>query len=282
MNISELDTFVRVAESGSISAASEQLYVSQPAVSRRIQALEQRLNTALFDRLGKRLQLNAAGRALLPQAQQIMATWQDTQRQLETLSDQVSGELHLATSHHIGLHRLAPVLREFRQRYPEVQLNIQFEDSEVAHELVRESRIELAIATLPPEQPADLYSEIIWHDPLIFVGAQAYQANLAELAAQPCVLPGPSTYTGRMVVSLFADQGLTLRPAMATNYLETIHMLVGVGLGWSMLPATMQQTLARLEVDAPPLQRELGLVFHPQRVMSNAASAFIDVLRDSR
>lgn len=278
MNHSELETFVAVAELQSTSAAAEQLHVSQPAVTRRIQSLESALDASLFDRIGKRLHLNHAGKIFLPQAESILRMWMNSQRQLKDLADTVAGSLQLATSHHIGLHRLAPVLAKFCDSYPDVQLNIDFEDSEVTHELVREGKIDLAVATLDPKGSQTLNVTPIWHDPLIFVGKQPRRTNLAELAETPCVLPGVSTYTGRIVLDRFRQAGIKLNPMMSTNYLETIHMLVGVGIGWSVLPATMRGDLHELAVDddgGGEMFRQLGAITHPARKLSNAAEAFL-------
>lgn len=282
MNSAELRTFLSVAASQSTSQAAELLNVSQPAVSRRIQSLEAELGIALFDRIGKRLQLNHAGKVFRPRAEEILETWRSSVSQLQDLSERVTGTLHLATSHHIGLHRLAPVLTAFRARFPDVQFHITFEDSEVTHDLVREGKIELAIATLNPKGNAELTFDEIWDDPLVFVGQVAQRVCLADLAALPCVLPGVTTYTGRIVLDRFRQHGIALEPMMSTNYLETIHMLVGVGLGWSVLPESMLGNLAALEVvDAgPQMRRRLGTITHPQRNLSNAAKAFLAVIGD--
>ena len=281
MNFNDLQAFVAVAEHGSFSIAAQTLHITQPAVTKRIANLEDVYDTRLFDRIGRRVVLTRAGELLLPNAKALLNAAQDTQRQLQNLSAQVSGTLSIATSHHIGLHRLAPVLREFRTTYPDVALNLTFEDSEVAHQMVRQGDVELAVVTLDPAGEVDLHTELIWSDPLVFVSDQKLQkvVSLAALAERPCVLPGMATYTGRIVTDRFSDAGLTLQPVMSTNYLETIGMLVSVGLGWSVLPATMQAELQVLKVDTPPLTRNLGMVSNPQRVMSRAASAFIEVLQ---
>jgi hypothetical protein len=81
------------------------------------------------------------------------------------------------------------------------------------------------------------------------------------------------------VVEAFADAGLSVRPNLATNYLETIAMLVGIGLGWSVLPRSMvNPPLVILETDGPELRRRLGYLTNPRRSLSNAARAFRDVL----
>ncbi len=284
MNFTDLQTFLSVAEESSISCAAKVLYVTQPAVTKRIQALEAKLQVQLFDRVGKRVLLTQAGHLLVPQAEKILATVRDAEQQLHNLSSNVSGTLHLATSHHIGLHRLEPVLRGFKERYPDVQMNILFEDSEVAHEMVRRGSIELAVVTLDPIGAAGLSYTPVWHDPLQFVNkaAQTTTLSMSELATQPCVLPGTATYTGRIVLQRFEAAGIVLLPAMSTNYLETIEMLVNVGLGWSVLPNSMIGKLCIMNVECSPMSRTLGCVTNPARSMSNAANAFVEVLESYR
>lgn len=286
MNLNELQAFLAVADHASFSRAAEQLHLTQPAVSKRILALEARLDCRLFDRVGRRVYLTDAGRVLRPRAESVLRAMLDTQRELKDLDHAVVGDLSLATSHHVGLHRLAPALRTFTRRFPEVDLDIRFEDSEDAHDLVRRAETEIAVVTLNPRGDPELECRELWDDPLDFVvsedhelAARRRRLSLAELARSRPVLPGLATYTGRIVVEAFADAGIALRPNLATNYLETIAMLVGIGLGWSVLPRTMVNgPLVPLDTEAPPLRRSLGVVTNPRRTLSNAARAFQEVL----
>ncbi len=285
MQLVELRTFLAVAEEKSFSAAAQRLYITQPAISKRIQSLENHLGTALFDRIGKRVYLTEAGNLLIERAEKMLRLAKDTEKEIFNLNDTISGRLNLATSHHIGLHRLAPVLKDFSKRYPDVQLDIQFEDSEVAYQMVRSGRVELAVVTLNPDRTdldADLITTTVWHDPLIFVSSatEPQATTMKILANQPCILPGLATYTGRIVMDRFAQAGLSLKPTLSTNYLETIGMLVSVGLGWSVLPQSMMSDLTALEVDCEPVYRTLGSVINGKRTLSNSASAFLTVLSD--
>jgi DNA-binding transcriptional LysR family regulator len=283
MQLVELQTFIAVAQEKSFSAAAQHLYMTQPAISKRIQSLENHLGTPLFDRIGKKVHLTEAGNLLIDRAEALLRMAKDTEKAIFNLKDTITGRLKLATSHHIGLHRLAPVLKQFSTLYPEVQLDIQFEDSEVAYQMVRSGQAELAVVTLNPERTdtdAGLITHPIWQDPLIFVtnASGRKTITMAELSNLPCILPGPNTYTGGIVVDRFTKSGLTLKSTLSTNYLETISMLVSVGLGWSVLPKTMQGDLSILEVNCQPLFRTLGSVVNEQRTLSNSASAFLRVL----
>ena len=279
------DAFLAVAESGSFSTAAERLFLTQPAVSKRIAQLEQQLGTRLFDRVGRRIRLTEAGEALLPRARQVLLDLEDMSRAISNLTGTVSGTLRIGTSHHIGLHRLPPVLRRFSREYPDVKLDIHFIDSEEAWEAVLHGDLEMGVVTLPPQPDPRLHSQAVWQDPLVFMAAPEHplarldRVTLETLTGYSAILPSPVTFTRRIVESLFEEQALTLNISMSTNYLETIHMMVSIGLGWSVLPETMlDDSVVRLNVDTALPVRRLGVVTHPGRSRSNAAGAFLDIL----
>ncbi|WP_422909810.1 LysR family transcriptional regulator [Pseudomonas sp. MAC6] len=289
MDLATLNAFIAIAELGSFSEAAERLFLTQPAVSKRIASLEQQLNVRLFDRLGREVSLTEAGRALLPRAYQILNVLDDTRRALTNLNGEISGRLTLATSHHIGLHRLPPLLRAFTRAHPQVALDIQFLDSEVAYEEVLHGRAELAVITLAPETREPVHAVAVWDDPLDFVAAPEHPlarngaVSLTDVAHHPAVFPGGNTFTHHIVRRLFEAQGLTPNIAMSTNYLETIKMMVSIGLAWSVLPRTMlDDQVARLPLPGIQLTRQLGYISHTERTLSNAARAFMNLLDAQR
>jgi DNA-binding transcriptional LysR family regulator len=289
MEIQNLRAFIAVADSGSFSSAAQELHLTQPAVSKRIALLESELDTTLFDRAGRRARPTQAGERLLQHARAIVRRVSLAEQDIRDLAVSVSGSLNLATSHHIGLHHLPPVLRAFLDEYPQVRLNIRFTDSEKAHEAVLRGDIELAVITLAPDEAANIDAHSVWPDPLAFVAGPehplcAYQRpTLADLGKHANVLPGLDTYTGQIIKQLFQHQGQALDTLMTSNYLETIKMMVNVGLGWSVLPRSMlDSSLVELDVRAPALSRQLGYIVHRKHSLSNAARAFIALLENDR
>jgi len=285
MDTQNLSAFIAVAESASFTQAAEALHLSQPAVSKRIGALEEQIGQPLFDRVGRRVSLTDAGRTLLPYARKVLQDLEDGRRALSHLHEKVAGRLSIGTSHHIGLHRLPPVLRAFTQQYPEVDLDLHFMDSEVACQAVLAGKLELGIVTLPTQPLAQLEMRPVWDDPLSVVVAPEHPlarrrgVRLQDLAAHPAVLPDEATYTHRIVTRALQQHGLTPRIRMATNYLETLKMLVAIGLGWSVLPDSMiDGTIRRLAIPQLQLHRELGAVWHERRTLSGAATALLACL----
>jgi len=285
MDIAALKAFVAVADSASFSLAAEHLFLTQPAVSKRIAALESELEARLFDRIGRTITLTEAGQALLPRARTILLELEDSVRALSNLSGEVHGTLRFATSHHIGLHRLPPVLKQFVRQFPQVRLDIRFMDSEEACHAVEQGELELAIVTLPPSPAPTLQTEKVWDDPLTLVVSNDHplagkkRPTLAELAHHPAVLPAANTYTRQIAERVFRELNLDLDVALSINYLETIKMLVSVGIGWGLLPVTMlDQQLRALSIKALAMQRALGSVYHRDRSLSNAAHELIKAL----
>ncbi len=286
MDTQNLKAFQAVAAKGSFSEAASELFITQPAVSKRIAALELELGCKLFDRVGRNVHLTHEGETLLPKAQQILRDLQDARRQMLELSGEVKGHLSLATSHHIGLHRLPTVLRQFTHRYPDVQLSLDFLDSEKAYTQVLHGHYDLAITTLAPEPEKAIHSHAIWTDELCFVAAHDHpladrsQLDLKELAEFPAILPDKNTYTTRLIRELFEAENLELITNMATNHMDTIKMMSSIGLGWAVLPNTIvDEGLKVLNVKDLRLSRELGLIHHRERSLSNAAKAFLELLQ---
>jgi DNA-binding transcriptional LysR family regulator len=287
MEIDTLKAFLAVAETGSFSHAADRMHLTQPAISKRVAQLEQQLDARLFDRIGRTVRLTEAGNSLVYRANLILQQVEDTERAIRNLNGEVGGQLSLATSHHVGLWRLPRVLSKYIAKCPEVNLDLHFMDSEVAHERIIHGELEMAIITLAPTPHERLIAEPIWRDELVFVCSRAHElatrknVTINELAEYAAILPDMTTFTGRIVKGMFKDHDLRLEVSMSTNYLETIKMLIGVGLGWSVLPKTMvDDDVVVLDINIEiDLARTLGVIHHVNRTLSNAGEAFIDFLR---
>ncbi len=290
MDIPGYQAFLAVAEHCSFSKAADTLFITQPAISKRIAQLEQQLGRSLFDRIGRKVSLNEAGNTLLPIAQRIIQDVQESQRVINNLSGEVSGRLPLVTSHHIGLRRLPSVLKRFTRSYPKVRLDLAFMDSENACRKIEQGHFELGVVTLPLISPKVLKLTPLWTDPLAIATTadhplakkiarqqdQKVKIELSELANYPAILPSVGTYTRSIIEDPIIKKQAALDVILETNYLETIRMMVSIGLGWSALPRTMvNNELVEIPIKGLHIQRELGIVQHTERSLSNASKAFI-------
>lgn len=293
MDTQHLQAFVAIAEQGSFSAAAEKLHLTQPAISKRIGLLEDQLGTRLFDRVGRQVILTQAGNILLNKAQLILSEVAAARRAIADLHGEIQGQLSIATSHHVGLHYLPPVLREYSSLYPQVKLDLHFLDSEQAYDEMLQGRYDLATITLSHgqgalslEQDPRFQSYSIWHDQLHFVVAPEHplaaqpHLQLADLTQHQAILPDLNTYTTKLVKHLFDQENLPLNINMVTNHLESIKMMLSIGLGWGVLPNRLiDHQVQRLNVKHKPLIRPLGAIHHKQRSLSNNAKAFIELMQ---
>ncbi len=286
MDIAALQALVAVAETGSFSVAAEKLFITQPATSKRIASLESDLGVPLFDRIGREVHLTEAGHTLLRSARRILADIATSREELRSLGDRVAGKLKLATSHHIGIHRLPPVLKVFTQQHNNVELDLKFMDSELACEEVASGALELAIVTLPTKPTPTLTTQLIWPDPLAIVCSPEHPLckarrpiSASQLADHAAVLPATGTVTRDVLFQALQKSPISVNTSLETNYLETIKMMVSVGLGWSALPITMlDQSIREIAVKDLKLERQLGYAHRQTRTLSRAASAFLAVL----
>lgn len=287
MDNNEFKTFIKVAKLGSFSLAAEELFISQPAVSKRIASLESHMNAKLFDRIGHQVSLTEHGQSLLPRAEKILLEIEDIKRSIRNIGNQIDGNLIIGASHHIGLRRLPPVLKNFSRKYPQVNLDIRFVDSEQAHDEVLHGEIELGIVTLPQHIHAQLKPIKIWDDHLHIVVARDHplsrknHVELEDLSAFKAILPSKATFTRSIIEETFQKKNIPITIAMNTNYIETIRMMVSIGMGWSALPETMiEKDLTILKIQNLNIRRSLGCIYHADRTLSNAANAMLLLLQN--
>ena len=290
MDLQAIRAFISVARCGSFSTAAEQLYITQPAVSKRIASLEKQIGAKLFDRLGHQIILTASGEALMPHATQMLNALEDGRRAIEQLSNEVSGTLKVSASHHVGLHYLPPILKRFINAYSEVDLNLDFIDSEQAWKETLQGSRELAIVTLPTGPIDNLHCIPIWHDPLTPMLAADHTldvrqpVSLTTLSQIPAILPAHGTMTRAIIDQALKHKTEQVKnPELSTHFLETIKMMVSVGLGWSILPESMlDHSIQRFEIRGmKSAVRHLGIVHHSDRTLSKAATALIELISDN-
>jgi DNA-binding transcriptional LysR family regulator len=293
MDIASLNAFVSIVETGSFSKAAEAISITQPAISKRINSLESQLGCKLFERMQRSVRLTEEGQELLPRATAILREVQNAKQSILNISQNVSGSLTVVASHHIGLHRLPFIVKTFVQQYPLVDLKLLFMESEKAFEALDHNHADIAFITVTPGAYPDYIEHLIWDDPMSIVCSSEHElakhqhsdktksnlhkTTINKLSKANAILPSKSTLTYQLIETLFAEKNLKLNATIPTNYLETIKMMVSVGLGWSILPNTMiDEDITVLTTPEYSPSRKLGAVTHKRKTMSNAAKALIE------
>lgn len=284
MDSNTLRAFLAIVDQGSFSEAAEQLHITQPAISKRLAALEAQLGAELVDRSQRQLKLTDAGARLLPHARRILDEIHNARVALSPDTHDVAGELQIIASHHIGLHHLPNWLRRFKRDYPQVIFDLQFMESDAAYAQMRKRRAELAFVTLSDGIDPNFKVYAQWPDPMAFVVGLEHplaalpKPTLADLSGYPALLPDTSTGTYRVVSRLFMEANLPLSSQMPTNYLETLKMMTSVGLGWSVLPVRMLDNSLQVLPVKPSVARLMGAIGLSGRDLSGAAQALLAIV----
>lgn len=286
MDSNSLRAFLTIVDQGSFSEAAEVLHLTQPAISKRLAALEHQLGTTLIDRSHRQIRLTEAGTRLLPHARLILDEIHNARVSLSPDNEALAGELQIIASHHIGLHHLPNWLRRFTVDHPDVKLNLQFMESDAAYAQMRKRKAELAFVTLSDSMESHFMVYEQWADPMAFATGLDHEltsqnpVTLSDLARYPALLPDTTTATYRTVSRLFLEANLPLQQQIPTNYLETIKMMTSVGLGWSVLPIRMlDNSVHRLDLGFS-VSRVLGAIGLSGRRLSLAAQALLAIVRE--
>lgn len=236
LDLYHLQTFHRVARSLNFSRAAEELALSQSAVSRHIEALEQEFGVELFARSGRGVALTEAGGRLLAYAERILHLSQEAARALAELRDLESGRLIVAASTTPGNYLLGPVVAAYQERHPGIDLHLEIGDSlSVAH-LVEEGRVDLAVLAGPPAGTG-VAAEPCLSDELLLVAAPGHplagrpSVSLADLTGARLLLRAPGSHSRQMVEQLFRDRGLQPGPVRELGSTEAIKHTVAAGGG---------------------------------------------------
>ncbi|GAA4012388.1 LysR family transcriptional regulator [Hymenobacter fastidiosus] len=188
-----LRVFQSVARHLSFTKAAQELFVTQPAVTKHIRELERLYGQRLFERRGNRVSLTTAGRLLLTHADAVETLHQQLTDQLHTLHDETAGRLRLGASTTLAQYVIPAILPAFQQRYPHVELTLLNANSEQIAEALLHGHIDLGFVEGQVKN-RDLHYELLLHDELLAVrkatpaGPSAGSLTLAEVLRQPLVL----------------------------------------------------------------------------------------------
>lgn len=292
MNLQNLRVFLKVAELEHVTRASQELNLSQPAVTKTIQSLEHEIGLELVERQGRRIALTYAGRMLQGYARQIFALEREMEEALVGLHDVESGEVTLAANTTAGVYLLPPIVAQFRMRYPQINLHIAILNS---HEIVDEiinwnldfGLVEGDAATLPVALNVQLFA----YDELILVVAPDHPWSNLPSVEQEALREG---------TLLMREQGSGIREAVEHSLLqhnvvvqplftltdnEAIKQMVISGVGAAIVSRlSVQRELAnhdlvQVHIAGLELRPQLSLIQRADKQLSRAAQAFCTFLR---
>ena len=290
MDLYQLRSFYEVVREQSFTRAADKLFLTQPAISLQIKALESELDEILLERNRRQLRLTSAGEILFVHAKVMLARLEQARDDIAALKQVLSGRLAIGTSDTNCTYILPRVLAEFHARYPAVELDIRNRMSPEVGNLVLNDEVEFGLATLPVKH-RDLVSESLFErrDVLICPPDHALgkrrRIGLKQLAEYPFLVLERGSTSRQLLEEVFQRQGLALQVEMSLGGIEIIKRYVEIGLGIALVP----EVAVEAEVSAGKVRavqvnglakRQIGLIEHRQRRRSQATEAFLALLRE--
>ena len=293
MELSQVEAFLVAAEQGSFRRAAEELFLSQPSLSTRIQRMEDALGVPLFHRMPWGVRLTDMGQTFLPFAQRAMESLRLGTELLESVRHASAGMLNMATARVIGTYVLPGILREFQGQYPDTNLHIKIGESSEVLRMVLNEEVQVGLARYMQHPDVDaihLYDEeavLVAHPRNAF--AMSGTASMQDVAREPLILydpgdPGSSYFT--LINRLCRAAGVTPKVEMNLDSVESVKNMVELDLGISFLPRSgVRQSLETGALVQIPLA-EGQLVLLPAYVLvrkgqhySSTVLAFLRLLQ---
>jgi DNA-binding transcriptional LysR family regulator len=287
-SLRQLRSFVAAVERGSITEAARALHLTQPAASQQLRELERILGTRLLERAEGRVLPTAAGTALLAPARRALAAGEEVVATALAWRGGDTGRVRLGTGATACIYLLPPVLAAARQAMPGLEIVVATGNTPEILRQVQEGRLDLGLVTLPRALARGLSRIPLCRDAMaalvparLAVGAAVSPEQLAD---QPLILYEAGGDTRRVVDAWFAAAGLAPKPIMELGSVEAIKVLVGSGLGASVLPQmALADEIAGARVLAlrPATARELGVVMRTEKLLDRGLRVLLAALRQA-
>jgi DNA-binding transcriptional LysR family regulator len=240
--LAQIASFVEIARTGNLSRAAEGLFVTQPALTARLQALERELETRLFQRTSRGMQLTDAGRAFLPYAERALEAVADGRSHVGVLERGGAGALAIGAAPAISTYVLPALLKRFADEHPRVQLTVRTGHSEEVLELVLRRQVQLGLvrALRHPE----IESVPLYEDELVLVAdrghpfAKRVVIRVQDLGAEQLILFDRTSSYHELTSAFFRAAGVEPRGVMELDNIDATKKMVQQGLGIALLPQT--------------------------------------------
>jgi len=290
--LKQLRAFCAVAKSGKMTDAAEQLFLSQPAISLQISALEREMDTVLFERHGPRINLTREGQELYEMARPLVEAL-DTlnsrfSRQMK--GDLDSGEVVIAAGESTIIYLLPRLVRQFREKYPNIHVQLRNVTGRDGLAMIRDDEVDFAIGSML-DIPSDIsYQPMYSFEPALIMPlghslADLNRIRLEDIAPYGLILPPRRLTTWRMVDRVFQQQQIPFRVTLEVGGWEVIKRYVELDFGISIVTGIClreDDKLVAKNMSAYFPKRSYGMVMRRGKYLSAQARAFVDVAEGSR
>lgn len=290
MLISYLQVYCDIIETRSFSKAAARNFISQPAVSQQVKALEEHFHQKLIERSPQGIYPTEAGRLFYQGSREILERYNNLERQMMDLTQTVAGTIRVATVYSVGLHDLPPYVKRFIQAFPQARIHVEYSRTNKIYEAVRQNQVDIGIVAYPQEGrqlgviPLPSDELVVVCSPSHPLAAANKPVELRQLARVHFVAFEPDIPTRKAIDRVLHDQGVEVDVVQEFDNVETIKRSVEAEVGISIIP----RRCAQLEVKAGSLvampiadmrvERPIGVIYKRGKSFSNTLQKFLGVL----
>ncbi|MGM9522717.1 MAG: LysR family transcriptional regulator [Oscillospiraceae bacterium] len=286
MTIRNMEIFVTVADTGSMSAAAEKLYITQPSVSLAISDIEKEYSVKLFDRTGRRLRLTPAGRRLLGYSNGIIHLNEELERFLRNESHNPG--IRIGATATVGVCVIAPIIELLRAETPEVKCEVSVANTKIIEEKLLKSELDIGLVEGDVKTP-DLVVKPVINDELAVICSPKHpfsgrsSVKIAELVKEELILREVGSGTRAKLETAMSEHGLICSPSWSSYSFEAIKEAVLHNLGITVMSARLvRRELLRGELCVCPIEdtnlsRTFDLVYRKNKFFSSTLTRFADI-----
>ncbi|WP_020008179.1 LysR family transcriptional regulator [Salinicoccus albus] len=277
MDIKHMRYFTAIVRYGSMTEASNQLYISQPTISKAIHDVEAELGMRLFDRNSRQIVLTDAGRVFLDQSEEILRRHSELSNDLKHMVGLRRGHIKIGLPPIMDVSRLMGIIKDFHDMYPEITFQLIESGSGTIESRLRQDDIDIGITVLPTEgQYFDSFNFLT--EPLCLVVnqdhplAEADTVQLKQLKAENFIMFNEDFYLNEIITSACKNAGFTPNIFSKTAQRHFIEEMIDAGLGICIMPQSVASLLksssVTVEIGDPGLRWRLGVIWNQDRYMN--------------
>ncbi len=289
LNLRQLQTFVTVARLGSFTRAAQLLHLSQPALTKQIRQLEERLGVRLLDRNTRIVELTRIGKDLAPVVEQLLREIDAVVVNTKELAEKNRGIIRVAALPSISSTMLPKAVARFKELFPGISVVFKDVLAQRLLNMVKAEEVDFGIGSLSGTDP-DVHFTLLLTDRIVAVFPQGFVLErkmvieLIDLLDLPLILMDKESSVRRLVDRAFETIDKFATPAFEATYMSTAAGMVKAGLGVALLPSSAIETgeltgLCCRPIKHPALIREIGVIQKSGRSLSPAAESFLKSLK---
>lgn len=292
MNLEYYRTFYQVAIDGNITKAAKSLFISQPAVSKTIKTMEQQLDCTLFLRTPSGVRLTSEGESLFKQIAIAFEHIEAGENIIKKHLDQTEGHVKIGVSNTLCKYILLPMIKDFHERYPDIQIEVFNRSSTETHQMVKNGALDFGITSIYIEDDNLTYQPFMFIEDVVVTNDPESEllgdkVNLQALNNFPLMMLEKNNTTRLYVEDFLAKHTLSLNTDIEISNMEFLIEFAKIGLGQAFVIKNFVKNELRnkelFELDTFPKipPREIGIISLSEVPTSIAAGIFIEMIKDS-